>query len=83
LDVLKIIQEGEKGLYQFYGIESTVRRNGNEGFQFVGARFYNGEEIQTGRYYTGVATDFLLGGGDDFEKVIGKVYQPRDVQDLG
>jgi hypothetical protein len=43
----------------------------------------NGNEIDAKMYYTGVATDFLIGGGDDFKDVIGKVYTPRDVKNLG
>ena len=35
------------------------------------------------QYYTGIATDFLLGGGDDFKDVIDIIYTPRDVKVLG
>jgi hypothetical protein len=30
-----------------------------------------------------VTSDFLLGGGDDFAKVIDIIYKPRDVEVLG
>lgn len=43
----------------------------------------NSSEIDPDRYYTGIATDFLLNGGDNFKDVIGKVYTPRDVRNLG
>ena len=43
----------------------------------------NGSEIDPLKYYTGIASDFLLGGGDDFEDVIGKVYTPRNVVNRG
>lgn len=33
--------------------------------------------------YRGVTSDFLLNGGDDFSKVIGKVYKPRNVKNEG
>ncbi len=40
----------------------------------------DGSEIQPDLYYTGIATDFLLGGGDDFKDIINIVYTPRDVK---
>lgn len=43
----------------------------------------NGEPIQKDKFYTGIASDFLLGGGDDFKDVIDVVYKPRDVKVLG
>lgn len=52
-------------------------------FKYVSARMADGSQIDPAKYYTGVATDFLLGGGDDFKDVIGIVYTPRDVKDLG
>lgn len=42
LQTIKIIQEGEKGLYQFSGIETSVKKNENGLFTFVSARLYNG-----------------------------------------
>lgn len=82
LQTLSILQSGDKGLYQFYGIETTVQRVDGD-FKFVSARMSSGEEINPSKYYTGVASDFLLGGGDDFKDVIGKVYNLRDVRSLG
>ena len=32
------------------------------------------------KVYRGLTIDFLLSGGDDFSKVIGKVYTPRNVK---
>lgn len=55
----------------------------NGDFKFVSARMADGSEIDPNRYYTGVASDFLLGGGDDFKDVINVVYTPRDVRELG
>lgn len=43
----------------------------------------DGSQIDPQKYYTGVASDFLLGGGDDFKDVIGIVYTPRNVVQLG
>lgn len=43
----------------------------------------DGSAIEPDKYYTGVMTDFLLGGGDDFKDVIDIIYKPRDVQTLG
>lgn len=82
LKTLEIIQSGDKGLYQFYGIKTTVKRVQDD-FKFVSAQMADGSEIDPEKYYTGVATDFLLGGGDDFKDVIGIVYTPRNVVDLG
>lgn len=83
LQTLKILQEGDKGLYQFSGIETTVKANSDGGFTFISAKLYNGTEIDPKAYYTGVTSDFLLGGGDDFAHVIDIVYKPRDVEVLG
>ncbi len=41
----------------------------------------NGSVIEQDVVYRGVTSDFLLNGGDDFIKVIGKVYKPRNVRD--
>lgn len=43
----------------------------------------DGSEIEKDRNYVGIASDFLLGGGDDFKDVIDVVYKPRDVKVLG
>lgn len=43
----------------------------------------DGSEIDENKYYIGLATDFLLQGGDDFDKVIGIIYTPRNLQDRG
>jgi hypothetical protein len=43
----------------------------------------DGSQIDPSRYYTGIATDFLLNGGDDFKNVMGKVYTLRDARVLG
>lgn len=82
LKTLEIIQSGDKGLYQFYGIQTTVRK-AQDSFKYVSAKLTDGSEIDPNKFYTGVASDFLLGGGDDFKDVIGKVYTPRNVVSLG
>ncbi len=33
--------------------------------------------------YKGLTTDFILNGGDDFSKVINKVYTPRNARGIG
>ncbi len=40
----------------------------------------NGESIEFDKIYRGAVSDFLLNGGDDFAKVINKVYVPRNVK---
>jgi hypothetical protein len=50
---------------------------------FVGAKWINGEQIEPNKTYRGLSIDFLLSGGDDFNKVIGKVYTPRNVRNEG
>jgi hypothetical protein len=47
-------------------------------------KFSNGSDIVDDQIYTGLATDFMLNGGDDFRKVIdNKVYVPRKVKNEG
>lgn len=41
LKTLEIIQSGDKGLYQFYGIETTVTPDDDK-FKFVSARMADG-----------------------------------------
>jgi 2',3'-cyclic-nucleotide 2'-phosphodiesterase (5'-nucleotidase family) len=82
LATLQILQSGDKGLYQFSGIQTTVMRDGDK-FKFISAKMSDGSEIDPNKYYIGIASDFLLGGGDDFKDVINKVYTPRDVSQLG
>ena len=43
----------------------------------------NGDEIDKDKYYIGISIDFLLLGGDDFDKVINIVYKPRNVVNRG
>ena len=33
--------------------------------------------------YKVISVDFLIKGGDDFKNVIGTIYKPRNVVDLG
>ena len=78
LKTLDVLQSGSKGLYAFYGIQTTVQKVGSR-FKFVSAKMMDGSEIDPNKFYRGLASDFLLGGGDDFHDVIGKIYTPRDV----
>lgn len=55
----------------------------NDKKKFVSAKMMDGSEIDENKYYIGLATDFLLQGGDDFDKVIGIIYTPRNLQDRG
>ena len=82
LKTLDILQSGDKGLYSFYGIQTTVTKDGAK-FKFKSAKMMDGSEIDPSKYYTGMASDFLLGGGDDFEKVINHIYTPRNVVNIG
>lgn len=82
LETLRIIQSGEKGFYHSWNIQMNVTLN-NDIRGFVSARFMNGTEIDPIKTYTGVADNFLLTGGDDFRKVIGIVYTPTNVVDIG
>ncbi len=43
----------------------------------------NGSNIEPDAIYKGLTTDFILNGGDDFSKVIGKIYTPRNVRNVG
>ena len=65
LKTLDALQSGDKGLYAFYGIQTTVTRDGYK-FKFQSAKMMDGSDIIPTKYYTGLASDFLLGGGDDF-----------------
>lgn len=44
LATLQIIQSGDKGLYQFSGIQTTVAKDGRK-FKFVSAKMADGSEI--------------------------------------
>ena len=80
--MIKILQNGKKGFYNFYGIQSTVKiENGKH--IFVKANMADGTDIVPDKDYIGVSSDFLLGGGDDFSDIINIIYKPRDVKDLG
>lgn len=83
LKTLEILQSGDKGLYQFYGIQTVVEKTASGRFKYVSALMSDGSQIDPSRYYTGIATDFLLNGGDDFKNVMGKVYTLRDAHVLG
>lgn len=45
LKMLQIVQAGDKGLYQFYGIQTTVKVEG-EKRTLVSAKLMNGTEIE-------------------------------------
>ena len=81
-ETLNIIQSGSAGFYQFYGIQTTATIQNNQK-KFISAKMMDGSEIDEDKYYIGITNDFLLQGGDDFSKVIGKIYTPRNVKDLG
>ena len=80
--MLSIIQSGEKGFYQTWGLQIRVSFDGISK-EFISAEFINGTEIRDEVEYKGVSIDFLLSGGDDFKDVIDKVYRPRGVKDEG
>ena len=80
--MLDALQSGDKGFYQFHGIQTTVKIE-NRKKMFVSAKMMDGTEIDSSKSYIGVTTDFLLQGGDDFSQVIGKIYTPRNLTDRG
>lgn len=43
----------------------------------------DGTEIEASKTYTGTSIDFLINGGDDFSKVINKVFVPKNVKKIG
>lgn len=70
--MLKTLQEGELGYYQFSGLNMTVLRY-NETYsrlQMDSISFYNGSKIEDSKLYTLASNDFLLLGGDDMRKFI-------------
>ena len=82
--MLTILQNGDKGLYHSWGIQQIATYNTtNNKTGFVSAKWMNGSTIEFDQVYRGLTIDFLLNGGDDFAKVIGKVYKPRNVRDEG
>ena len=50
---------------------------------FVSATFMDGTPIDPEKTYTGITIDFLLQGGDDFSKIIGPVFVPKNTVNLG
>lgn len=83
LQTLAIVQSGAKGYYPTYGFTQYVQTSSGEKHKFINATMYNGTAIDPEATYKGITIDFLLNGGDDFKDVIGKVYTPRNVRDLG
>lgn len=82
--MLTLIQNGDKGFYHAWGIQQFVTFNTtNNKTGFISAKMANGENIEFDKIYRGGMTDFLLNGGDDFVKVIGKTYIPRNVRTEG
>ena len=55
--------------------------NGVKGF--TSASFMDGTPIDPSTTYTGVTIDFLLQGGDDFAKIIGPVFEPKNTVNIG
>lgn len=82
--MLTILQNGDKAFYHTWGIQQNVTFNTTSNKTgFISARMANGDPIEFDKIYRGCTIDFLLNGGDDFSKVIGKTYIPRNVRKEG
>lgn len=79
--MLALIQNGDKGFYHTWGIQQSVTFNTtNNKTGYISAKWMDGSPIEEDQVYRGVTSDFLINGGDDFVKVIGKTYRPRNVR---
>ena len=83
LEMLSIVQSGAFGFYPTFGINVVAQIDSNKAHQFINATLADGSLIQPDRVYRGLSIDFLLNGGDDFKKVIGITYTPRNTQNHG
>lgn len=83
LEMLDIVQSGVLGFYPMFGINIVGQIDSNKAHRFINATLTDGSAIQPDRVYRGLSIDFLLNGGDDFKKVIGVTYTPRNTQNHG
>ena len=89
--MLEVIQNGFDGFYytwnikQYVSLTSKTNPDGSESIVkgYVNATMADGTPIEDDKVYKGITVSFILNGGDDFINVIGKVYTPRDVVDIG
>ena len=82
LNTLMVIQSGKKGFYQAWGLQMHVTFDGVNK-NFVSAKFMDGSEIDPTATYKGATIEYLINGGDDFAEVIGKIYTPRNLVNIG
>lgn len=81
--MLSIVQSGGFGFYPMFGINIVAQIDSSKAHRFINATLANGSMIEPDRVYRGLSIDFLLNGGDDFKKVIGVTYTPRNTQSHG
>lgn len=89
--MLEVIQGGFDGFYYFWNIKQYVsltavtNPDGSQNLKkgYINATMADGTPIEDEKMYRGVTISFNLNGGDDFINVIGKVFTPRDVQNIG
>jgi hypothetical protein len=65
--MIEVLQTGSKGLYHFYGLSQILEYNqSTKQYSITNVKFSDGTEIIENQSYIGLATDFMLNGGDDF-----------------
>lgn len=83
LGMLESVQAGPLGFYHMFGVAQTVTIDKQGAHGFVSATLADGSPIDPKATYRGLTVDFLLQGGDDFSRVINKIYTPRNTQSHG
>ena len=83
VETMRVVQTGRRFIQACkLMMEITIDKKSNTK-SLEKIRFSNGSEIEPGRTYTGVSLSFLIQGGDQFSKVIGTAFQPKNVRTLG
>lgn len=77
------ILQTSKEFFPLWGLHTTIDTQSDTVKTSVSTIFTNGNKINPDVAYKGDTLKYLINGADSFRKVIGKIYDPTNVEIIG
>ena len=80
---MRVVQTGRRFIQACNLLMEVTINESNNARLLNSIRFSNGTQIEPTKIYKGVTLSYLLEGGDQFSKVIGTLFNPKNVIRIG
>ena len=79
--MMKILQSGIRRFYMTSGLKQVIVKNGQDSYYLADIKLFDGykeSDIISSQEYLITTTNYLIEGGDDFNKII-TLYKPKNL----